>query len=166
MLKCNEVYQHSLESPDAKCNEVYQHKSGLSRHIVSCLRSIKFDYEKCNNSFTRKDSLKDHVKICCGKKDLAYSLCPSVFLHSSKLKRQAKSIYIIKEIPEESLEIERTRRRWKIFKTIEGSSIFQAMCFKANQSSFKASPYVYVHHAKMTLVVVRTSRHIVWKSTC
>ena len=84
----------------------------------------------------------------------------------SKFDDKQNPSYLIKEIPEESLEIERTRRRLKIFKTIDGSLIFQAMRFKANQSSFKASPYVYVHHAKMTLVVVRTSRHIVWKSTC
>ena len=63
-----------------------------------------------------------------------------------KLKFDAKQnpSYIIKEIQEERLEIERTRRRLKSFKTIDGSSIFQAMCFKANQSSFKASPYLCV----------------------
>ena len=65
------------------------------------------------------------------------------FLKSKFDDRQNPS-YIIKEIPEESLEIETTRRRLKSFKTIDGSSIFQAMCFKANQSSFNASPYLCV----------------------
>ena len=38
---------------------------------------------------------------------------------------------------------------------------FKPCVSKQTNLLYKASPYVYVHHAKMTLVVVRTSRHIV-----
>ena len=119
----------------SKCNEVYQHKSGLSRHKVSCLRSVKFDCEKCNKSFTRKDSLKDHVKICCGKKDLACSLCPSVFLYSSKLKRHIKQAHSNK-CTFCCLKCGRKYQREKFFKT------HQIKCDGSNNSRSTSSRIV------------------------
>ena len=49
---------------------------------------------------------------------------------------------VIKEIDENRLEVGRAESALKKFKTIDGSTKFQALCFKPNCVSFKAAPYI------------------------
>ena len=51
---------------------------------------------------------------------------------------------VVKEISESRQDVDRAKKHLQKFATIEGPSTFQAMCFKPNAISSKASPFICI----------------------